>query len=482
MFAGIKGYAGDASQPQQVGDLVFYTRRTGSDANLTATMRLNQDGNVNLAHSLTLNGAINMGNDKYISGVNSTGGIEFAFWPRSNNTTYLNYGSAGFAIRNNSSTTTMFMTNTGRVGIGTTSPGFPLHVAGSVGRFIDMNNSVSNNNSTTAPQVGNADVFTAGGAKGANDIGGSPTWNTSIFSEHVVVASAFAAISDRRIKDILAKSSARGDLDLINQLQVTDYRMKDRIGSGSALQKGFIAQEVRKVIPEAVSASRNYLPDIYLPTTENLHDAAQKRLTMTLAKPHALAVGDWVRVYGDETQMETEVLAVLSPTAFVVASEKPVAKAFVYGRRVDDFLTVDYDRIFTTGIGAIQELDHKLKDESAEVTQLQNKVADLEGKLAAQVQRATTQSAGDAAEKAALQARVEAFEARDKIREAKQVAQQAEQITKLAALEAKLAEQEKRATAQADADAALDARIIALQKLINRSRASETVSIKLGDQ
>ena len=104
---------------------------------------------------------------------------------------------------------------------------------------------------------------------------------------------------------------------------------------------------------------------------------------MTVAKPHALAAGDWVRVYVDETLLETEVLEVSSPTVFVVASEKAVAKAFVYGRRVDDFHSVDYDRIFTTGVGAIQELDRKLKDESTKVAALRTKNAELEARLSA---------------------------------------------------------------------------------------------------
>jgi hypothetical protein len=249
-------------------------------------------------------------------------------------------------------------------------------------------------------------------------MGSADNWATSIWADGVVAGTAFVAMSDRRIKDIVDRSSARGDLNLINQLKVTDYRLKDRIGSGSALHKGFIAQEVRKVIPEAVSASRNYLPDIYLPAMENLYDAAQKRLSVTLAKPHALAVGDWVRIFGDETPMETEVLAVLSPTSFTVASEEPVAKAFVYGRRVDDFLAVDYDRIFTTGIGAIQELDRQLKEKDA----------------------------------------------------------------KIAALEAKVAAQDKRSTAQADEVTSQNARLVALEKLINKSSPPETVSIKLGEQ
>ena len=301
------------------------------------------------------------------------------------------------------------------IGIGTSTPSYPLHVTRAVNRLYNGSSARTTNESSSSPQIGNPDSYTADGYGG---MGSADNWATSIYADGVVAGTAFVAMSDRRIKDIVDRSSARGDLNLINQLKVTDYRLKDRIGSGSALHKGFIAQEVRKVIPEAVSASRNYLPDIYLPAMENLYDAAQKRLSVTLAKPHALAVGDWVRIFGDETPMETEVLAVLSPTSFTVASEEPVAKAFVYGRRVDDFLAVDYDRIFTTGIGAIQELDRQLKEKDA----------------------------------------------------------------KIAALEAKVAAQDKRSTAQADEVTSQNARLVALEKLINKSSPPETVSIKLGEQ
>lgn len=72
-------------------------------------------------------------NAKSFAAKNSTGTYEQWMWPRwSDNIMYMNYGSAGFNIRNNSSTSTMFMNNAGNVGIGTSTPGAKLEVAGQV--------------------------------------------------------------------------------------------------------------------------------------------------------------------------------------------------------------------------------------------------------------------------------------------------------------------------------------------------------------
>jgi hypothetical protein len=64
---------------------------------------------------------------------NSTGTYETYFYPRyTDNVMYLKYGSAGFNIQNNAGTSSMFMSNTGLVGIATASPGTTLDVNGTV--------------------------------------------------------------------------------------------------------------------------------------------------------------------------------------------------------------------------------------------------------------------------------------------------------------------------------------------------------------
>ena len=61
---------------------------------------------------------------------NSVGGLEAWMWPRwTDNIMYTNFGSGGWAIRNNVSNNVMFMNPSGSVGIGTTNPQSKLDVA-----------------------------------------------------------------------------------------------------------------------------------------------------------------------------------------------------------------------------------------------------------------------------------------------------------------------------------------------------------------
>lgn len=97
----------------------------------------NSSGNVGIGttspgQKLTIVGTgavIGIDNTALFQAKNSVGTYESYLWPRwSDNITYLNFGSGGFHIRNNSSATVMFMQNGGNVGIGTAAPGTKLDV------------------------------------------------------------------------------------------------------------------------------------------------------------------------------------------------------------------------------------------------------------------------------------------------------------------------------------------------------------------
>jgi virulence-associated protein VagC len=165
--------------------------------------------------------------------------------------------------------------------------------------------------------------------------------------------------------------------------------MVDKVAEGDAIKKGFIAQEVEAIIPEAVNSSRRFVPDIYSIPSSMKFDQQQRTLAVTLPKPHALKAGDRVQIMADDSRLELGVTDVPSATKFVVGKvEKAPKEIFVFGKEVSDFRILNYDRIFVTGIGAIQELDRQvqaLKKSEARFTELEQKtarIAELEQKAA----------------------------------------------------------------------------------------------------
>jgi hypothetical protein len=185
--------------------------------------------------------------------------------------------------------------------------------------------------------------------------------NYSINSNNRIKASEFNAFSDNRIKRDLVLSDNRKDLDLIRQLRVTDYRHIDEVANGTAYKKGFIAQEVAAVFPEAVSITRDFVPDIY----EKVRDFSVSAgvLSMVLAQEHHLGVGDIVRLMLPEGQRDLVVGTVTDAHTFTITgwSEKTPEWVFVYGKQVGDFQQVDYDRIHTLNVSATQALIRQLE-------------------------------------------------------------------------------------------------------------------------
>jgi len=172
--------------------------------------------------------------------------------------------------------------------------------------------------------------------------------------------------SDKRIKKDLLLSDNKVDLANLQKLRVTDYRHVDEVATGTAFKKGFIAQEVEQILPEAITLSNDFVPNVYA-VSERVY-LRNGLLHVELGKNHGFVPGDEVKmVMPDDSEQKLVVCAVLSEKAFSVKwAEGAPEEVFVYGKKVKDFHTVDYDRIFTLNVSATQELARRVEQLEAE--------------------------------------------------------------------------------------------------------------------
>lgn len=96
--------------------------------------------------------------------------------------------------------------------------------------------------------------------------------------------------------------------------------------------------------------------------------------TFTMGKAHSLLAGNRVRIYtSDDSQDDYEVIQVDSDYSFTVRNwhrTNDAPSTFVFGKEVNDFRRVDYDKIHNLNVSATQELARQLEQLRAENAEL----------------------------------------------------------------------------------------------------------------
>lgn len=194
----------------------------------------------------------------------------------------------------------------------------------------------------------------------------------SIVAQKDILADAFNSRSDRRIKrDIVQNKDFENAISILKKLRVCDYKYIDVINKGGKSEKGFIANEVENVFPEAISFTTDVVPDIYQIGHDVSFNEENNILAITVDSLQDLSAGEKVRIIGEKEH----ILEVVSVKGNVIEvknwPETNTHEVFVYGREVSDFRVVDYPRIYTLNIIATQALIKEVDDLKQQIATLQ---------------------------------------------------------------------------------------------------------------
>jgi hypothetical protein len=405
----------------------------GSDGTYTTkeNFTILNNGNVGLgyaspSYTLDLNGSFGCANASVFSARNTSGTGENYLWPRwSDNAMYLNYGSAGFNIRNNSSTAIMTMNNAGAVTINqniastSTSTG-SLVVTGGVGVAGNVN--VAGDTrvvgklyiGTNDPGGGGGDTAyleyvaisgesttlrivsandpgdninlmpgfrdSATGCMGNVGIGkDSPSYKLDVNGN--VNATSYNASSDIRIKKNIININGTFAVDVLRKLEPKKYSFIDT-NKENEYTWGFIGQEIANIFDYATTQTKECIPNIcdYADVSNNtiiklknklINDFLLKSLTDTSLCKVRLLIGN------KKTEIIRTIYKIIDDKSFSVT--EPITEndlsgntLFVYGQYVDDFYSVNYTSVFTITTAAVKEIDKELQN-ALSVIEEQNK-------------------------------------------------------------------------------------------------------------
>ena len=279
----------------------------------------------------------------------------------------------------------MTLLSSGNVGIGTTSPSYPLHITGAG----SLNSTHAHYGTFNSP----ASYMDPDPPMDRIGMGWTDGYYTNTYValkvDYGIWASTVTTTSDERVKDIAGVSNSEDDLSTLSSIEVTDYKMKDVVKYGNQTAKKVIAQQLTSVYPQAVSLQTGVIPNIY--KVAELKEGY-------VALQTDLKKGDRVKlIFIENEQEQEEIVEVLDADqrGFTIENEKD-GNVFVYGQEVDDFHVVDYSAVSMLNVSATQEL-YKL-------------IQEQEATIAAQQQELTSQQQTNDARFEAVVARLNALE------------------------------------------------------------------------
>ncbi len=255
----------------------------------------------------------------------------------------------------------MALTETGNLGIGTRTPKAGLHVKKSY-----------YNDAWVGTQPRRYFVNATESVNAAGSDYGARHWGfyceqDALFDYHLFIA------SDKRIKKNIIEINDDLALQKVRDISCCWYNYIDKVSRGDGKVLGFIAQQVKEHLPEAVSESEHFIPNEMkkIHTTWNETKMSSNDLQDVSGIKYRFYVSN--DISGNEKMVE-----LVGDEDNCFTFKEKWENVFCYGKEVDDFHTLDKQKLFALNFSATQELDKLVKKQQETINNLIQRIENLE--------------------------------------------------------------------------------------------------------
>ena len=229
----------------------------------------------------------------------------------------------------------------------------------------------------------------------------SSTWSMSAYFEQGIYVGTLQIVSDRRIKEDIVDFSDNYALELVKQIKCKKYDYLDKTKNSPNKIIGFIAQNVRDVLPQAINLESEFIPDKQelldsddFSWEEYLDPSDNKIRYLLNIYNYDVSANTPVKFYLGNKKYTSDISSVDISSVDISGNIEPVISIsrndgkflfdcsyehiFVHGQLVKDLHRVDKDKIFALHHSAIQEIDRRQQQHENKISLCTSQTTNLE--------------------------------------------------------------------------------------------------------
>jgi len=183
----------------------------------------------------------------------------------------------------------------------------------------------------------------------------------------------YIASSDERIKKNINNINDNEALNKILKIEPKIYNYIDYLNKGNSNIYGFIAQEIKEHIPEAITIQEEYIPNIY-----KIGKIINNEVIIDYNISNIIKINDNIKIITENNINEYTILDIKSSNSFIINKNlNCICDCIIYGTKVYDFHTLDKSYIYTLNVSATQDLFKIIQKQEKEIKDLEKSVDDL---------------------------------------------------------------------------------------------------------